>query len=166
MKNVFLLIILKIKLFEVQFAYHEICLLSSVTFSNFTTLCRHDYNPVLEYDHHPKKMLCAHLQPVTLPSANSDDHSSLYFRYYFHFTSLLILLAILEFAMAPIQNFLVSIDVPFLGISYEWVHITCDPLYLASCAYNVFEAHQCFNMHKLLHSFLLPNSIRQSTCDF
>lgn len=39
-----------------------------MSFSKFPGLCNHYHNPVLEYFHHPKKILCACVQSVPVPA--------------------------------------------------------------------------------------------------
>lgn len=57
---------------DVQFTYHKIHLLQvQRCFSQFTEVCNHHYNPVLEHSHHSPKFPWVHMQVNPTPTPKS-----------------------------------------------------------------------------------------------
>lgn len=56
----------------------------------------------------------------------------------------------------PLFCFPSLLQLPFLGTSYKWSHVTCMILHLASFTYNIFKNHPCYTR---MCSFLCLNGI-------
>lgn len=99
-------------------------------FSKFTTLQNSSYHPIVEYNHHSPKSLCAGLQPVTLPPATLGNHWSTFHLHRFAFS----------------------------GHSHKWDHVTWWSLALGFFLYRMFLRLISIVVCIVLHAFLLPNS--------